>query len=195
MMVRYCFIIFLLAGFAGAEEHTIRGTSWGMTKDEVRSAEKWKCVWDKGDYIKFVGELKPGEETRLYYKFHDGALVRIQYEFEEDLETFRKEIFRYFLPILSRKYGDSYERRSEQKSKNMRYAAARFGLPANDWFYYRWKIHGEGTDKQTHLELSYSDAIGVKIVYESLVYRRGIEQLEKDKERDAKYSLTNSDDL
>ena len=189
----------VLIGFVDAGE--IRGTYWGMTREQVKAVEKWKYEGtEKGD-LYFLGELKPGVKTILEYKFHAGLLVSIQYKLDNSKKTYQ-----FFSPILSEKYGRPYERRTEIDAIKQEIEFTKAGIfnasDFTDFLYMRWKIHGEYYkntkyyhNEKTHLELYYTRTGGVGIIYENLEYKKQKEQLEHDKKRDAIYSIENSDDL
>ena len=188
-MARYYFLLGLLVliGFANAEEYTLRGTHWGMTVAEVKTIEKWEYVKGSEETLLYNGELVSGKKTKLVYFFHDGFLVSIEYRLlDSGIDTYT-----FLSSMLWNKYKKAYEERTH-------YDAIR------DYAYFlfmKWKIHEEKDENtedihnKTHLQIFYTPQIGVNIAYESMVYRKGKRQLEKDQSRDSKYSLENSDDL
>ena len=68
IMARYCFWVglLLLANFANAEEHTIRGTQWGMSRSEVMDIEQWEYISKDESHLYYYGELVKGRKTKLW---------------------------------------------------------------------------------------------------------------------------------
>ena len=64
-----------------------------------------------------------------------------------------------------------------------------------DFVYAYWKNHTSKDAPQTHLSIHFRSSSDVRIDYVNLEYKNQAEQAAKDKERDATYSLKNSDDL
>ena len=207
-MSRYYFLVGLLTltGFVSAEQHTIRGTHWGMTLQEVIETEKWEYHGQKEEhlfgqdelYLFYYGKLIDGLRTRLYYKFVDGLLVSLWYEIEGDFYKDRegKSIFLTFQKlekILVEKYGKAKDNRTNPANKaDIRTALSKKKqtlLIANIWH-----IHQGNTDLT--LYFSVKDYRGViSISYTNMSYKNQSEQLEKDKKSDEIYSVKNGDDL
>ena len=142
-----------------------------------------------------------GKKTELFYTFHDGHLVAIQYKLVGGKNTYN-----FFSSMLWNKYKKAYEERTQydvNRDQTKFLSAGRIDAwKFADFLYMRWKIHGEKNEKteyihnhKTHLEIFYIAGKSVNIFYESMVYRKARKQLEKDQSRDAIYSLENTDDL
>lgn len=176
-------------------KNTIRGTYWGMTAKEVKALEKWRLLGSDGTMLRYTGELKPGVKTKLAYRFQDGLLVSIVYMFDKD-----KTLYRNFLTILTEKYGTGYEQRTREHallqflrlSKSSNITISKEARSLRDFFYCKWEIH----ERTTHLQIVHTaESELMAIIYKHMGFKKAQDQLEKDKERDADYSLTNSDDL
>lgn len=195
-MIRYCLLVGLLlfCGLTQAEEHTIRGTHWGMTMDEVKAVEDWEYESQTEKLLFYTGELKPRIATELAYDFHNGLLVGITYRLDKNKSTYI-----FFRSILGKKYGEPYDERTEKERLTQVLDLKEYGQHeiANlaDFVYSEWRIHGEKDNPQTKLIIHHHSILEVRILYANLEYLNQAEQLKKDQERDAKYSLENSDDL
>ena len=207
--VTFANVFFLMLCFTttyAIEKQTIRGMHWGMKKAEVQAKEKWKLEEKTDRYLLYSGELKPGVKTNLTYEFYDGLLVGVTYSLDKNKATYR-----YFRALLGEKYGLPYYERTEAQSRqDIKLAdeiAAKGGVAylgydlfqdlknAARRFHAQWKIHKAEGVPNTHVIILYSPIVEVAIHYENFKYMNEKEQLEKDKERDASYSLKNGDDL
>ena len=192
------FLCFLCFSTTYADDkQTIRGTHWGMTVEQVKGVEKWeyKEEMKEGDktHLLFKGELKHETETNLLYTFHNGLLVELKYQFDDGPNS--KEIYRHFATLLFAKYGLAKNKRTEAEAKKQTDILRQAGYyqlvdTSEGLWFMQWEIH----DNKTFLQLTRRDN-WVFIAYENLEYRKQRVTLEKDKERDANYSVTNSDDL
>lgn len=187
-------LVALICPQTWAEEHTIRGTHWGMTIEQVKAIEKWEYVTETGDFLFYSGELKPGVDTKLSYGFHNGLLVVISYRLDKNKSTYQ-----FLHSILSEKYGKPYDERPEKERASQVRELKEYGQHSiarlADFVYAYWKIHTSKDAPQTHLSIHFRSSSDVRIDYVNLEYKNQTEQAAKDKERDANYSLKNSDDL
>ena len=193
-MARYCFLVGLVLFIGSAQGENIRGTHWGMTMEEVKAVEKWEYVKQTEKLLYYVGELKPGITTKLIYEFNNGLLIGFTYSLDKSKSTYK-----FFRSILGEKYGRPHDERPERERVEQvrelkgyrQYKIAELA----DFVYADWRIHKEKDKPKTQLMLHHHSISNVRIVYANLEYLKQAEQLEKDKERDATYSLKNGNDL
>ena len=153
-------------------KHTLRGTHWGMTPNEVKAVEKWRyALTDKDGSLVFAGKVRDVGSI-ITYKFHlpkeaipstgyrdqigqknkDGLLVEMVYTLETD-----KDFHDFFFSVFEEKYG-----KPSPPMLSIDIAAT----ASPKYTATVWNIH----DNQTRLLLLYADKGVLSIYYGNMKY-------------------------
>ena len=94
---------------AVAEEYTFRRTAWGMSKEQVKEAEK-EIAYESETILGYEGGILEFD-CRIGYIFTGGKLVRAKYIVEEEHSNDNQYITDYktLRTALSKKYGEPLE--------------------------------------------------------------------------------------
>ena len=133
-------------------EFDFRNICWGMTKEEVKTAEMHSPNSEGKDYITYR-EWVMDMDTIVGFHFHDGLLVEAGYAFREDYENADEYIKRYekAKSILDDVYGrPSIDKDLICKSKDKRDAESNSVMFLTEWLTERSIIRlilmGQGGD-------------------------------------------------
>lgn len=99
------FLIVLTTGAFGSD-FTFRKTNWGMTKEQVRSAEELKNPMEKENLLAYKTNVL-SKNVYLVYEFINGKLGKARYVVAEEHSNKNNYITDYnsFVEALTKKYG------------------------------------------------------------------------------------------